>query len=307
VRRTSERVVRSAGEYGFPTLAVEMKGKFVPVVDIDGIPTRYEMVGEGPPILMFSPGGFDSSLDNWTSFGRYKDLGFIENLSRDYTCVVFDRRESGQSGERLSWSKYVTQAVGLLDHLDIDSAHTMGGCVGCSSAALLAIAQPSRVRSMVLFSPAGGVTYRTAQHNRFARHVGFVLEHGVEAVVELARSTTAGFSKDPRVGPWAAALRSDDGFASAYTATGLSRYIAIVSGSSRLLFDRDTVPGPEPEDLQLLGTPTLIVPGDDLSHTRSAARYLQECLPQAEYWDVPVTEQTPAASTTRVREFLANH
>jgi hypothetical protein len=95
----------------------------------------------------------------------------------------------------------------------------MGGCVGCSSAALLAIAQPARVRSMVLFSPAGGVTYRTAQHNRFARHLSFVLENGVEAVVELARSTTAGFTKDPRVGPWAAVLRSDDAFASACSAS----------------------------------------------------------------------------------------
>lgn len=282
----------------------------MPVVDIDGIHTRYEMVGEGPPILMFSPGGFDSSLDSWTTFGRYKDLGFVESLSQEYTCVVFDRRESGRSGgrlERLSWSKYVTQAVGLLDHLEFDSVHAMGGCVGCSSAALLAIAQPRRVRSMVLFSPAGGVTYRTAQHNRFARHLSFVLEHGVEAAVELARSTTTGFTKDPRVGPWAAVLRSDDAFASAYAATSLDRYVAIVSGSSRLLFDRDTVPGPEPEDLQLLDTPALIVPGEDLSHTRSAARYLEECLPQAEYWDVPVAEQTPEASTARVREFLADH
>ena len=279
-------------------------------VDIDGIRTRYEMVGDGPPILMFSPGGFDSSLDNWMTFGRYKDLGFIESLSRDYTCVVFDRRESGQSGgrlERLSWSKYVTQAVGLLDHLKFESVHTMGGCVGCSSAALLAIAQPKRVRSMVLFSPAGGVTYRTSQHSRFTRHLSFVMENGVAAVVELARSTTPGFTKDPRVGPWAPLLRSNDAFASAYAATELDSYVSIVSGTSRLLFDRDTVPGPEPEDLQLLDTPTLIVPGEDLSHTRSAARYLQECLSHSEYWDVPVVEQTSEASTNRVLEFLAKH
>lgn len=279
-------------------------------VDIDGIRTRYEMVGNGPPILMFSPGGFDSSLDNWMTFGRYKDLGFIESLSRDYTCVVFDRRESGQSGgrlERLSWSKYVTQAVGLLDHLQFDSVHTMGGCVGCSSATLLAIAQPKRVRSMVLFSPAGGVTYRTSQHNRFTRHLSFVMENGVAAVVELARSTTTGFTKDPRVGPWAPLLRSNDAFASAYAATEPDSYVSIVSGSSRLLFDRDTVPGPEPEDLQLLDTPALIVPGEDLSHTRSAARYLQECLSHSEYWDVPVIEQTSEASTNRVLEFLAKH
>lgn len=282
----------------------------MPVVEADGIRTRYEMVGTGPPILMFSPGGFNASLENWTTFGRYKDLGFVDALSQEYTCIVFDRRESGRSGgrlERLAWPKYIDQAIGLLDHLGLDEVHTMGGCVGCSSAALLAIAQPERVRSMVLFSPAGGVTYRAAQHRRFTQHLGFALEHGVKAVVEHAQSTTAGFSKDPRVGPWAGAIRTDEAFAERYADTSLGRYQTIVSGSARLLFDRDTVPGPEPEDLQLLEVPALVVPGEDLSHTRSAARYLQECLEHAEYWDVPVVEQTPDASTERVREFLSRH
>lgn len=282
----------------------------MPVVEADGIRTRYEMVGTGPPILMFSPGGFNASLENWTTFGRYKDLGFVDALSQEYTCIVFDRRESGRSGgrlERLAWPKYIDQAIGLLDHLGLDEVHTMGGCVGCSSAALLAIAQPERVRSMVLFSPAGGVTYRAAQHRRFTQHLGFALEHGVKAVVEHAQSTTAGFTKDPRVGPWAGAIRTDEAFAERYAATSLERYQTIVSGSARLLFDRDTVPGPEPEDLQLLEVPALVVPGEDLSHTRSAARYLQECLEHAEYWDVPVVEQTPDASTERVREFLSRH
>lgn len=282
----------------------------MPEVVLDGIRTRYETIGDGPPIVMFSPGGFDASLENWTNFGRYKDLGFVRALSEDYTCVVFDRRESGKSGgrlERLSWQKYAEQSVALIDHLGYDQVHAMGGCVGCSSAALLAIVRPDRVRSMVLFSPAGGVTYRTGQHKRFTQHLAFALEHGVAGVVDHARSTTSGFSKDPRVGPWASALRSDDEFARTYAKTDIERYVTIVSGSARLLFDRDTVPGPEPEDLQLLDVPALIVPGEDLSHTRSAARYFEECLRVNEYWDVPVAEQTPDASVARVAEFLSRH
>jgi pimeloyl-ACP methyl ester carboxylesterase len=282
----------------------------VPIIELAGIRTRYETVGEGPPLLMFSPGGFDSSLENWTSFGRYAELGFVEALSPHYTCIVFDRRESGRSGgrlERLSWDKYVAQAIALLDHLGVEETHTMGGCVGCSTAAMLAVSQPERVRSMVLFSPAGGVTYRAAQHRRFTQHLGFVMENGLDAVVELARSTQVGFSKDPRVGPWAAVLRTDETFAAAYGAADPSRYAIMVAGTARLLFDRDTVPGPEPEDLQVLDVPALIVPGEDSSHTRSAARYLHECLPNADYWDVPVAQQTPAASQQRVLDFLDRH
>lgn len=282
----------------------------MPFVDIDGIRTRYETIGEGPPVLMFSPGGFDASLENWTSFGRYQELGFVPALSQQFTCVVFDRRESGHSGgrvERLSWAKYVAQALGLLDHLGIERAHAMGGCVGCSTAAALAIAHPERVRSMVLFSPAGGYTYRAAQHRRFNQHMGFVVEHGLQAVVDLARGSAAGFGKDPRLGPWVGALRNDASFAEAYAATDVDRYLTIVSGTARTLFDRDTVPGLEPEDLSVLDVPALVVPGEDRSHTRSAARFLQECLPEVDYWDAPVAQQTPSAAQVRVLEFLGQY
>ena len=73
---------------------------------------------------------------------------------------------------------------------------------------------------------------------------------------------------------------------------------------ARLLFDRDTVPGPEPEDLLRLDVPALIVPGQDASHATSAARYLEECLPRAEYWDVPVRDQTEQTAPGRILQFL---
>jgi pimeloyl-ACP methyl ester carboxylesterase len=76
---------------------------------------------------------------------------------------------------------------------------------------------------------------------------------------------------------------------------------------ARLLFDRDTVPGPEPEDLLLLDVPALIVPGQDDSHATSAARYFEECLPSAEYWDVPVADQTADSAPAKILEFLDAH
>jgi pimeloyl-ACP methyl ester carboxylesterase len=282
----------------------------MPVATLDGIETRYETYGSGPAILMFAPGGFDATLENWTRLGRYADLGFIEAFSPYYTCVVFDRRESGESGgrfERLTWDKYVTQALALLDHLDIDRAHLMGGCVGCSTAAATAIKAPHRVTSLVLFSPAGGYTYRRAQHKRFAQHLGFALNNGLDSVVSYARLSGASFSEDAAVGPWAAPLCNSDAFAAMYGIIDKERYYTVVSGSVRTLFDRDTVPGVEPEDLAVLDVPALVVPGDDLSHTRSAAHYLHECLARSEFWDVPVGEQTPLAAQQRVLDFLDQH
>ncbi|TQM37087.1 alpha/beta fold hydrolase [Pseudonocardia cypriaca] len=279
----------------------------VPTALADGIPTRYEVAGSGPPLLMFSPGGFDSTLESWRTVGVYRRLALLEQLATRYTCITFDRRESGRSGgrvERLSWSHYVAQAIGLLDHLGIERAHLMGGCVGCSTAAAMAVAHPDRVRSMVLFSPAGGVKYRMRQHERFARHLSYVQAQGVDGVVALVRATDAGFSADPRVGPWNSVIRADQSFADAYAKQDVDRYALVVGGTARLMFDRDTVPGAEPEDLLLLDVPALIVPGQDESHAPSAARYLQECLPRVEYWDVPVAGQTRETAPARVLEFL---
>jgi pimeloyl-ACP methyl ester carboxylesterase len=279
----------------------------VPTAVADGITTRYEVAGSGPPLLMFSPGGFDSTLESWRTVGIYRRLALLEHLTKSYTCITFDRRESGHSGgriERLSWSHYVAQAIGLLDHLGIERAHLMGGCVGCSTAAAMGVAHPERVLSMVLFSPAGGVKYRMKQHARFVQHLSYAETHGMEQVVALVQESDKSFATDPRVGPWNSVIRTDPAFAAAYAQLDVARYGLVVNGTARVMFDRDTVPGAEPEDLLRLDIPALIVPGQDESHAPSAARYLQECLPRVSYWDVPVVEQTEETAPARILEFL---
>lgn len=281
----------------------------MPITSIDGIPTRYEIRGSGPALLMFSPGGFDATIEAWASRGAYAHTRPLEHLSRKYTCIVFDRRESGGSGgrvERVSWSHYVAQGKGLLEHLGIARAHLMGGCMGCSPVLAFAVAHPEAVISMVLYWPAGGPGYRLSSRQRFAEHLAFVHRAGLEAVVALARESGAAFGTDPRVGPWASVIRNDPEFAARYAAHDVEAYKLIVVGMERSLFDRDTTPGAEPEDLLRLAIPALIIPGHDRSHATSAARYLEECLPRAEYWDTAVAEQTEARTSTRIVEFLAS-
>ena len=276
---------------------------------VDGISTRYEVIGSGAPLLMFSPGGFDATLDKWTSLGVYARIKAIDHLSRRYMCIVFDRRETGQSGgrvERITWNHYVRQGYGLLKHLKIDRAHVMGGCMGCSSAVAFGVAHPEATSSLLLFWPVGGAKYRINGHMRFAEHLAFVRHHGLEEVVALARSSGKSFGEDPRGGPWVSVLRRDANFADAYARQDVERYAQLVTGMARTLLDRDTAPGAEPEDMLRLDVPALIVPGRDATHATSAARYLEECLPNAQYWDVAVAEQTEQNAPARMLEFLAS-
>ena len=279
----------------------------MPTADIDGLATRYELLGDGPPLLMFSPGGFDARLENWRTLGLYKKTRVLEQLAKHYTCITFDRREAGQSGgrvQRITWQDYAAQGKGLLDHLGIARAHVAGGCAGCSVAIEFAVRYPGATAALVLLSPAGGARYRIRQQERFTRHLACVAENGLAGVAELARSSGQAFGQDPRVGPWGTVVARDESFAVAYTARDQRLYEATVAAMARTLFDRDTVPGPEPEDLMGLPLPALIVPGQDASHATSAARYLQECLPGAQYWDVPVSAQDEVTLPAQVLEFL---
>jgi pimeloyl-ACP methyl ester carboxylesterase len=276
----------------------------MPVALCDGIETRYELRGEGPPLLLFSPGGFNGALENWWTFGIYERLRLVERLSERFTCIAFDKRESGESGgrvERLGWDRYARQGTALLDELGIERAHCLGGCIGCS---VVVHVDPARVAGMVLYSPAGGAQYLATQRARFAEHLAFVAEAGLAGVVEAARSGDATFAQDPRVGPWVHVLRRDEAFANGYAALDRAAYRELVAGTAQALFDLDSVPGAPAELLAHRDTPALVVPGNDASHATSAALHLAECLPHAQYWDVMPEDQTDETAPARVLEFL---
>jgi pimeloyl-ACP methyl ester carboxylesterase len=275
---------------------------------IDGITTRYEVQGSGPPLLMYAPGGFNAIVETWSTQGVYAKIRLLDHLPKKYTCILFDRRECGQSGgrvERVTWAHYVAQGKGLLDHLNIARTHIMGGCMGCCPVTAFAVAHPQATLSMVLYWPVGGAKYRISSHQRFAEHLAFVQQHGLDAVVALVTKDGKTFGADPRGGPWGAVIKADPAFATAYARQNIDAYRLIVVGMARTMFDRDTAPGAEPEDLLRLDLPALVIPGQDTAHAASAARYLEECLPRAEYWDVPVAEQTEATAPARVLKLLA--
>ena len=275
----------------------------MPTAVCDGIETRYRITGSGEPLLMFSPGGFNATIENWWSFSIYKRLRLLDHLPRAFSCIVFDKRESGESGgrvERLTWEHYVAQGIGLLDHLGVERAHVLGGCIGCSIAATLASRHGDRVDRMVLYSPAGGRGYRRTQLERLAKHAAYASQAGLDGVVALARATESTFAQEPRVGPWASVIRRDAGFADEYARHDVGEYSTVVAETASALFDTDDVPGTSFE----AAAQTLVVPGGDANHPQEAARFLHEHLPRSDYWDVPPDEQTEANAPARVIRFL---
>jgi pimeloyl-ACP methyl ester carboxylesterase len=224
----------------------------MPTVVIDGIATRYEVIGSGPQLLMYAPGGFNAVAEAWSTLGIYQKIKLLDHLPAHFTCILFDRRECGQSGGRvepITWEHYVAQGKGLPEHLHIVRAHLMGGCMGCAPVVAFAVAHPETVASMILYWPVGGAKYRISSHQRFAEHIAFAQENGLDRVVTLVRTEGNPFGADPRGGPWASVIKNDAAFAAAYMRQDLQRYVAICGAMRDALFDRDTAPGAEPKQL----------------------------------------------------------
>lgn len=276
------------------------------IATIDGIEICYETYGSGTAILMLAPGGFDATMEKWRVASAWTGLNAIEKLSSEHQVIVYDRRESGSSGgrvERLNWTTYSREGKLLLDHLEIESAFIMGGCMGCSVATSFGANFPKTTRGLILHWPVGGYRWKTASLNRFERHHRFVRDNGLNSVVERAQKGTT-FWSDPESGPWASVIARDTSFAEQFAAQDLDRYLGIVTTSGPTLFDRDTATGAAAEELMGIKAPALIIPGDDASHATSGAHYLRECLPQPDFWNVMPPEQTTEKVCNRVLEFL---
>jgi pimeloyl-ACP methyl ester carboxylesterase len=265
----------------------------MPTANVNGIEINYETHGSGPPLLMLAPGGFDSTIERFRTIGVWAEMDTFSTLGEHYTCIAYDRREAGNSGGRvepLSWGLYADEAAGLLDHLNIDQAFVLGGCMGCSVGIAFGARHPERAKGLLLHWPVGGYNWKVTARSRFMQHRDFVAEQGLQAVVDIAHEKP-GFWAEPKGGLWSAVLAHDDAFARRFVAQDADRYMAISDVSARTLFDRDTAPGCEPEELRAMKIAALIIPGDDPAHATSAAHYLRECLPQPEFWNIAVADQ----------------
>jgi pimeloyl-ACP methyl ester carboxylesterase len=277
----------------------------MPFATIDGIKTNYQVTGSGTPLLMLAPGGFDSSIMRWSASGAWKELLPLNALADQFQVIAYDRREAGDSGGRiepLTWELYVKQATGLLDHLGVDSAYMLGGCMGVSVALAIGRLAPKRVRGLLLHWPVGGYRWMLKGRGFFDGQIAYVREHGLAGVLERAKELKTFWRGDPSGGPWSAALANDPALAESFVKQELAHYIRILERSRDTLFN-DTMPsGATGEQLIAMQASACVMTGDDASHAHSAAVALRELLPKVQMSPLMPPQQSGAAVGAWIRD-----
>ena len=284
----------------------------MPFTSNDDLKIHYQIDGLGPPLLMFAPGGFRSVISRWTAAGgkgAWKELDGLATLSRHFTTIAYDRRECGLSGgkvEPLTWDLYAKEAKALLDLTGAPAAHILGCCMGASLALAFAVRYPSACKSLILHWPVGGYHWMMKGRQFFDRHMAYVREHGLAAVVARAPKGE-NFWLDPEIGPWGSPCATDPAFAARYVEQDAAHYLEICARSRDVLFN-DTMPsGASAEEMMKIEIPTLIMSGADARHTRSASWTLKELLPRADLWPVYPPEQTGANTLAELLRFTRVH
>jgi len=115
----------------------------MPTTQANGITLRYEVRGEGQPLLLIN-----GLVDDLTSWGYQ-----MPDFEARYRTIVFDNRGIGGSDKPAggyTTADMAADAKGLLDALGIPRAHVLGVSMGGMIAQEFAIAYPDAVDKLVL-------------------------------------------------------------------------------------------------------------------------------------------------------------
>ena len=120
----------------------------MPIARVGEVELSYERSGSGPPLLAIM--GMSGTLLTWGE-------PFMGPLRERFEVIAYDHRGVGESSRvevPFTTADLAADAAGLLDALEVESAHVLGISMGGMVAQELVLAHPQRVRTLTL-----GCTY----------------------------------------------------------------------------------------------------------------------------------------------------
>ncbi len=123
----------------------------MPKFDARGFELYYETHGGGDGLPLVLIMGVGASCQGW-------NVLTVPELSKDRLNVIFDNRGAGRSGDpgtEFSTQDLAADTLAVLDQLQIERAHVLGGFLGGQVAQELALAHPARVQTLTLVGSCG--------------------------------------------------------------------------------------------------------------------------------------------------------
>lgn len=242
----------------------------------DNVRLYYEEVGQGTPILFVHE--FGSDHRGWEPQ--------LRQFGKRYRCIAYSARGYTPSDvpadpKAYSYQHVMRDAVAVLDHLKIESAHFIGLSMGGYTSLQVALNNPKRVRSMVLAGTgSGSERWYTGEFHKYSRELGDMFEReGSARVAEtygMGPSRVPFLLKDPRgFAEFSRRLAEHDAGGSANTSRGFQ-------GARPSLYDFAN-------DIRKLATSALIVVGDEDERCIEPSLFLKDTIPASGLVVLPKT------------------
>jgi pimeloyl-ACP methyl ester carboxylesterase len=167
---------------------------YAPVGDVD---IYYEIHGphDAPPLVL---------IGGWASY-RWIWFRQIPTLMKKYKCIVFDNRGAGKSSKPdypYTMEMMAADTVGLLDALNIESAHFLGISMGGLVGQQIALSYPEKVRTLILVSTHfGGPNHIPIPDEVVMRQIDeWVTKHPAPLFAQVHQSSaTGGFDSESQL------------------------------------------------------------------------------------------------------------
>ena len=249
----------------------------MPTAKVRGVELRYEVLGERGPWVALTTGG---------RRGHQEFVPLAKKLAAaGHRVLLHDRRNTGASdvlveGDEVEEAIWADDLAELLARLDAVPAFVGGSSSGARTSILLALRHPDAVRGLLLFRVTGGAfAAQRLPENYYGQFIRAAREGGMAAVCATQQYQER-IAANPRNRERLMGMDS-------------RRYIEVMTRWRDLFVKGARLPvmGVSEVELASIRFPTLVIPGNDRTHSSESGRACARLVPGAVLHELPIRDQ----------------
>jgi pimeloyl-ACP methyl ester carboxylesterase len=249
----------------------------MPVSNIRGVNINWQVIGDRGPWLMATTGG---------RRGHDEFIPLAQKIARyGYRVMLHDRRNTGASdlciegdeGEEAPW---LGDMYELMRSQDALPAFFSGSSAGARTSIRFYLRYPQAVRGLLLLRVTGGpFAAGRLPENYYGQFIRTAQKGGMAAVCAM-EAWQERFKENPRGRDYLANLPADQ-FIRVFT-----RWKQVFEAGAN-----HPVMGVTEQELRSIKAPTLIIPGNDNTHSSASGRVAHDLIAGSELHQLPITDQ----------------
>ena len=249
----------------------------MPISKINGVNINWQVIGDRGPWVMATTGG---------RRGHDEFIPMAQKIARNgFRVMLHDRRNTGASdlwieGDQGEEAPWLTDMHELMRSQDALPAFFSGSSAGARTSIRFYLKYSQAVQGLLLLRVTGGAfAAGRLPENYYGQFIAAARQGGMEAVCAMD-AWKERFKENPRGRDYLAKLPADK-FIAVFT-----RWKEIFEAGGKY-----PVMGVTEAELRSIKVPTMIIPGNDQTHSSASGRIAHSLIPGSELHQLPITDQ----------------